>query len=205
MLEPTAFGLIETQGNDFCFDCKTARSRFVSVPNGVFLCASCVQPHYNYTRSVSYAKSLSEPLEPDEFALLTVGGNEKFENFLSSFRIHSTGNINTKYQTKASEYYREFLRSKALGTPLALELPTAEEGVILVGGYIAPSTVQSLKQGATSALNSFLNLSEDLLGKVANKISGNQHVRAFDVKAARWAELLDNKLKQLVGPSDSNN
>lgn len=191
MSERNIYSLTQVANNYICFDCKATASQAVSVPNGVFICSRCATQHSNYSPAVSYIRSFAESLEPNELATISAGGNDNFENYLNSYRIQTTGNIPTKYQTVAGRYYREFLRSKALGVPLESTIPTAEEGPVLTGGYTPPSTVHLIQQKATSSFNSFLRYSDNFLDKCVTKMNENHYIQALDQKTAVWVDKLD--------------
>jgi len=75
--------------NDRCTDCKE-RSRpveWTSVTNGVFLCAECVKLHQTCLQTkISWVRPLdSDFWNHDQIGTLEVGGNAKFEQFISKY------------------------------------------------------------------------------------------------------------------------
>jgi len=48
---------VKDQGNEFCFDCQTKDATWISVNNGVFLCAGCAFKHKHLGDQVSMVKN----------------------------------------------------------------------------------------------------------------------------------------------------
>jgi hypothetical protein len=55
--------------------------------------------------------------------MMRMGGNEKFNSFLSQYQVPKTLQISQKYNTSAAMYYREKLNAEVNGLPLPTKLP----------------------------------------------------------------------------------
>lgn len=105
--------LIEIEANKLCIDCKTAKSKWASVNNGVFLCLKCAGIHRNLGVDVTIIRSLQiDSWDDKQILFLKRGGNERFKEILKSYNISPDSSVANKYQSKAAEFYRKLLRQE---------------------------------------------------------------------------------------------
>ena len=104
------FEIMKLDGNGKCFDCLADNPTFTSTNNAVFLCENCANIHRKLGVNISVIKSLiNDQFTPEEIALLKMGGNARFNNFLSEYLMKEEPNKVYKYHLKLAEYYRSLL------------------------------------------------------------------------------------------------
>jgi uncharacterized protein YecA (UPF0149 family) len=102
--------IMKLEGNNMCIDCSIVNPTFASVNNAVFLCEKCAIIHKNLGPNISLVKSLTnDQFSPEEIALLKIGGNTRFSNFMKEYGIQEEQNKEFKYHLKLAEYYRLLL------------------------------------------------------------------------------------------------
>ena len=93
--------------------------KFISVNNAVLVCEDCATEHRKMPSGLSYIMSIvdaGETYSLQKVELLKFGGNDRFRNFLDSFRPSEDQEgspsslailpITQKYATNAVKYYR---------------------------------------------------------------------------------------------------
>ena len=104
------FEIMKLDGNGKCFDCLRDNPTFASTNNAVFLCENCANIHRKLGYNISSIKSLiNDQFTPEEIALLKIGGNARFNNFLNEYIMQEEPNKVYKYHLKLAEYYRLLL------------------------------------------------------------------------------------------------
>ncbi len=79
---------------------------FVSLNNGVLLCGGCANIHTKLGEQFSFLKALGDTdWKYPSYLFLKLGGNAKFNNFLLPYGLDRES-AETKYKSKAAEYYR---------------------------------------------------------------------------------------------------
>ena len=75
--------------NKFCYECKLAFPKFVSVNNGIYICIDCATVHREFgDKKVSWVRSLEmDNLTPFQLKMLEKGGNAKFREFVQKYDI----------------------------------------------------------------------------------------------------------------------
>lgn len=92
--------------NNKCADCQSEPIKYASVNNAIFLCENCAKEHLELGESTSNIKLATEEiLSLKEISLFTIGGNEKFRNYMQNYNLNEFP-IKLKYKTNAAEYYR---------------------------------------------------------------------------------------------------
>ena len=115
--------LIQTIYNDkmnsICFDCGSRNISFVSINNGIFLCAECATVHMSFPQEVSLIEN-SDLYSLTELALkyLVYGGNTRLNDFiLDEFPKLENYAQKLLYKTRAMDYYRKRLHYFVNGGP----------------------------------------------------------------------------------------
>lgn len=128
--------------NKTCFDCDSENSNWASVNNSIYLCMKCALNHKAYlSKEESKIKSIEVYYwNEDEILLMKIGGNESFSLYIYQYRIElltEDSEIRTirKYSSKASEYYRNFLKSQIENMDFELKRPSVEEGREVIDKY----------------------------------------------------------------------
>ena len=100
------------ENNPLCADCGINKSICISVNNGITLCKECSLEHEKYfKKSISFILNLNENIiEKDLYPYIKLGGNSSFKTNLFEFGYDlSNKNIEKKYKSYASQYYRKIL------------------------------------------------------------------------------------------------
>lgn len=142
--------IMNLEGNNKCIDCAADNPTFASTNNAVFLCENCANIHKNLGPNISSIKSLTnDQFTPEEIALLRIGGNTRFSNFVKEYGIQEEQNKEFKYHLKLAEYYRLLLLSEVNKEQnpeqyqfMINNRPTAEIGLQLMESV----TVESIKK-----------------------------------------------------------
>ena len=69
-----------------------------------------------------------------QLKLIEEGGNAKLREFFQKYDLDQIYDIKVKYNTKAADYYRRMNNAKALMLPFTEEIPTYEEGRMMMDG-----------------------------------------------------------------------
>lgn len=98
--------------NKRCFDCGDSDPKWVSLNHGIFLCLKCAGLHRNFKLNISTIRSIEiDSWNKHQLLSISLGGNENFEIFLKEYNLLND-NLNLKYKSKASDYYRQLLKFK---------------------------------------------------------------------------------------------
>jgi len=80
---------VKDQGNEFCFDCQTKDATWISVNNGVFLCAGCASKHQELGDQISFVKNIEGGnLSSAQLDFLIKGGNTNMANFFAAYDLN---------------------------------------------------------------------------------------------------------------------
>ena len=115
-------------GNKNCADCNKESMDYASINNGTIICEECAEKHKKLGHGISYLRAFNERWDDYLLNYIRTGGNSRFIHFAKAYHI-SGMDVELKYKTKASEYYREILRSEVMGydPPDNINLNTANE------------------------------------------------------------------------------
>ncbi len=109
--------LINDDYNYICFDCHKELNNldYFDIKNGIFLCYNCAQKHVHLPKDISLVMTGNiRSLEENDLMILYYGGNKNLIEFIKRhFPLLENYNLKEKYSTKAMDYYRKLLRSKA--------------------------------------------------------------------------------------------
>lgn len=115
-------------GNKNCADCNKESMDYASINNGTIICEECAEKHKKLGNGISYLRAFNERWDDYLLNYIRTGGNSRFTHFAKAYHI-SGMEVELKYKTRASEYYREILRSEVMGydPPDNINLNTANE------------------------------------------------------------------------------
>ena len=109
--------LLNDEYNYMCFDChcETSSLNYFDVKNGIFLCYRCAQKHTHLPKEVSLVMTGNiRNLEEKDLLILYYGGNINLIEFIRRhFPLLENMQMKEMYSSKAMDYYRKLLRSKA--------------------------------------------------------------------------------------------
>ena len=181
--------ILSLPGNSNCCDCNSANPKWASLNNGVFLCLKCAGVHRSLGVDISTIRSLQIDSWTDKQILfLSKGGNDKFKKNLSDYQIPPDSQIDLKYKSKASDYYRKILKNeveKSSNKDYKEEeiiKPSLEEGKEMIDIKKGQSEVNNTnvigkfnepkkEEGFLSVFGSFLNSVKQTAGDMAGKIT----------------------------------
>lgn len=114
--------------NGKCADCNRESMDYASINNGTIICEECAEKHKKLGNGISYLRAFNERWDDYLLNYIRTGGNSRFIHFAKAYHISSM-DILLKYKTRASEYYREIIRSEVMGydPPDNINLNTASE------------------------------------------------------------------------------
>jgi predicted amidophosphoribosyltransferase len=98
--------MAKDEANKYCFECKRQFPKYVSINNGIFLCNFCAEEHKALGVGISFIRSLYEIWDEYLYLFIYKGGNRRLSNIFKTYNIDISLNADTKYRTKAAEYYR---------------------------------------------------------------------------------------------------
>ena len=109
--------LLNDEYNYICFDCHCEINSldYFDVKNGTFLCYSCAQRHTQLPKEVSQVMTGNiRNMEEKDLLILYYGGNKNLIDFIRRhFPLLENMQPREMYCSKAMDYYRKLLRSKA--------------------------------------------------------------------------------------------
>ncbi|MCQ2818683.1 MAG: hypothetical protein MJ252_15560 [archaeon] len=100
--------------NAKCADCHTGDASFLSINNGILICANCAQKHMTLGYQISFVRDLKIDLDSYLYRFIELGGNSRFKDYLESNNIPDTTDFELKYKCAAVDYYRRNLKCKVL-------------------------------------------------------------------------------------------
>ena len=124
------FNNLILQNNPLCADCGINMSLYISVNNGITLCKECSLEHQKYfKKSISFILNLNENfIEKDLYLYFQFGGNSSFKTNLFELGYDLTNkNIEKKYKSFASQYYRKILYNMVHGLNDDIEIFSKEQ------------------------------------------------------------------------------
>jgi hypothetical protein len=109
--------IINDEYNYMCFDChrEINELEYFDLKNGIFLCYNCAQQHAKLSKEITQPMTGNiRSLEDKDLLILYYGGNKNLIEFIRRhFPLLENMKPKEMYSTKAMDYYRKLLRSKA--------------------------------------------------------------------------------------------
>ena len=169
------YELMNIEENKKCFDCQTDNPTFVSVNNAIFLCEACYKIHKRLGENISKVKSLiSDELTPEEIALLKIGGNNRYRNFLNEYGIEEEHNKLYKYHLKLADYYRSLLLAEINkeNNPAEYEYLIQNKPPVEIGLQVMETlNAENLKMMTQPPKSEFAQDVSDIAGKIGSFFS----------------------------------
>ena len=109
--------IINDEYNYMCFDCHRELNEleYFDLKNGIFLCYNCAQLHAKLSKEITQPMTGNvRSLEDKDLLILYYGGNKSLLEFIRRhFPLLENMKPKEMYSTKAMDYYRKLIRSKA--------------------------------------------------------------------------------------------
>ena len=132
--------LLKDPDNARCFDCNRPGTQWASVSHGIYVCLECSGQHRGLGVHISFVKSITmdawycAPRTPTQLRMMVCGGNKRLKEFFRSYQFSVTMSLQTRYSTRAAQFYRSMLKAEAEGKQLEAVPPSLEVGMELVEG-----------------------------------------------------------------------
>lgn len=118
----------QTDSGETCFDCGWGGASWASLSHAIYLCHNCSAQHREMGSHISVVRSTTiENWSLLQLQIMKLGGNQKFYDYLSSYRLENAS-VPKTYYSKAAEYYREQLKCRATGQSYTFTPPSIAEG-----------------------------------------------------------------------------
>lgn len=105
--------LIDSKNNK-CADCLIGDSAFISINNGILICAKCAEKHKSLGYQISYLHDIKQDLDSYLYRFVEFGGNTKWLEYLQANEVTETTDFEIKYKCAAVDFYRRNLKAKVL-------------------------------------------------------------------------------------------
>ena len=204
--------ILSREGNTTCFDCGKENPKWASLNNGIILCLKCAGIHRSFGLQISVIRSVQvDSWTEKQVKYLSLGGNNKFKEFLSEYKIEQSSSFELKYKSKAAAYYRNNLKNeveKAFDDKYQIneiEKPNLETGIEIIeikqndkeidNNYYIGSDNQNQKQNDNSffgAVGSFFKDFSSYAKDAVNIVSKNiTEVKIADTVIGAGNAMLD--------------
>ena len=199
------YELMNIEDNKKCLDCQAENPTFVSVNNAIFLCENCSKIHKRLGDNISKIKSLiSDELTSEDIAILKIGGNARYRNFIKEYGIEEEYNKVYKYHLKLSEYYRSLLSAEVNkgNAPdeydrLIHSKPSVEVGLQVIENLPAEN-IQILSQPPKSEFQQDVSNIADKIGSIFSTIGKKVNETAEKFGIPQKFDETKNKITERV-------
>ncbi|QLL32541.1 hypothetical protein HG536_0D00630 [Torulaspora globosa] len=104
--------------NKKCVDCGAPNPQWASPKFGVFICLECAGIHRSLGVHISFVRSITmDQFKPEELVRMEKGGNEAFEEYMSSHNVDLSLPHKAKYDNPIAEDYKRKLTCEVTGEP----------------------------------------------------------------------------------------
>ena len=160
----------ENELNKECFDCGSCYPEYISINNGVFICNNCIKIHNKFPKEISLTlKNNLSSLNNKELEFMYLGGNQNLINFIHNyFPELNQFSKDIFYQTKAMQYYRDYLNYLVNSGPEPV-LPSKN-----INAYELVDSNNDLKKKKYERINLGTNYKGVYKNKKRNKSVGNK-------------------------------
>ena len=107
--------------NKLCIDCQCTFPTYVSINHGIIICESCAMRHKALGYNISYVRKLNDEWDDYLVSFMLQGGNHRFKRFCLKYELNSL-QIEQKYLTRITEYYRLLLKSEVQSSEPPFEI-----------------------------------------------------------------------------------
>ena len=167
--------ILSKEGNTKCFDCGNENPRWASLNNGIILCLKCAGIHRSFGLQISIIRSVQvDSWTEKQVKYLSIGGNNRFKEFLSEYKIEPSSSFELKYKSKAAEYYRFMLKNEVEKIFdekykfIEMEKPDLEKGIEIIE---IKQNDNSFFGGFGSFLKDFTSYAKDAVDTVSKNIN----------------------------------
>ncbi|CCF58623.1 hypothetical protein KAFR_0F00260 [Kazachstania africana CBS 2517] len=102
--------------NKKCVDCNAPNPQWASPKFGIFICLECAGTHRSLGVHISFVRSITmDQFKPEELIRMEKGGNEPFNEYMSSHGIDLKLPQKIKYDNPIAEDYKEKLTCEVEG------------------------------------------------------------------------------------------
>jgi ADP-ribosylation factor GTPase-activating protein 1 len=104
----------ESDGNNACCDTGSAAPHWASVSHGIYISIESAGIHRSLGVRTSFVLSLTlDHWKPEQLRMMELGGNQRFQNFMTEQGVPDDVPIREKYSTRAAAWYRLHLQALA--------------------------------------------------------------------------------------------
>ena len=190
----------ENELNKECFDCGSCYPEYISINNGVFICNNCIKIHNKFPKEISLTlKNNLSSLNNKELEFMYLGGNQNLINFIHNyFPELNQFSKDIFYQTKAMQYYRDYLNYLVNSGPEPV-LPSKN-----INAYELVDSNNDLKKKKYERINLGTNYKGVYKNKKRNKSVGNKKgINNNNNKSINSINRINNDNDQII--KDSRN
>ena len=130
-----------------------------------------------------------------QLKLIEEGGNGKLREYFQTYELNDVYDIKIKYNTKAADYYRRMNNAKAMMKPFTEEIPTYDEGRVMMDGRKLDKDGKPIELSQQEKEDAGMTSNDLLLG--SNGIQQEENKDESEL-VSQQAEVM-NKMKAGIG------